>query len=65
MTSHAHTDRRRSVRLRLRKHGLPVVVAGYLRGMRLTEDFLAFLLTASLAAFAILGVVLYAVTTLR
>jgi hypothetical protein len=33
--------------------------------MRLTEDFLAFLLTASLAAFAILGVVLYAVTTLR
>jgi len=33
--------------------------------MRLTEDFVAFLLTASLAVFAIMGVVLYAVTNLR
>jgi len=33
--------------------------------MRVTQDFLAFLLTASLAVFAMLGVVLYAVTTLR
>jgi hypothetical protein len=33
--------------------------------MRLSEDLLAFFLTASLAVFAILGVVLYAVSTLR
>jgi hypothetical protein len=42
-----------------------MVVSGYLIGMRLSEDFLAFFLTASLAAFAILGVVLYTVTALR
>ena len=41
------------------------MVVGYLSGMRLSEDLLAFFLTASLGAFAILGIVLYGVTILR
>ena len=33
--------------------------------MRLTEDFLAFMLTAALAVLAVIGLLSYAVTTLK
>jgi hypothetical protein len=44
---------------------IPRTHSGYDTVMRIGEDFLAFMLTAALAVFAVVGLLSYAVTTLK